>query len=130
MESIYNTLPGRGVSIRIWPGRYPTPKQRENYGEHLAPYIVRRLEQNPELAFGGGMLGDQGQPIDSVLMDEGVLQKKELDQGTSYFQLQHMLNTKLVDALRYPLKLEQLVVMAVQSHAYDCCTWFWWSLAS
>lgn len=115
MESIYNTLPGRGVSIRIWPGRYPTPKQRENYGEHLAPYIVRRLEQNPELAFGGGMLGDQGQPIDSVLMDEGVLQKKELDQGTSYFQLQHMLNTKLVDALRYPLKLEQLVVMAVQS---------------
>ena len=60
------------------------------------------------------MLGDQGQPIDPVLLDERKLQAKELDQGTSYFQLQHMLNTRLVDALRYPLKADQLVVMQVQ----------------
>lgn len=113
-ESIYNTLPGRGVTVRIWPGRYPTPEQLQNYGEHLAPLLRHRLEQNPSLAFGGGMLGDQGQPIDPVLLDERKLQAKELDQGTSYFQLQHMLNTRLVDALRYPLKAEQLVVMQVQ----------------
>lgn len=113
-ESIYNTLPGRGVTVRIWPGRYPTPEQLQNYGEHLAPLLRHRLEQNPALAFGGGMLGDQGQPIDPVLLDERKLQAKELDQGTSYFQLQHMLNTRLVDALRYPLKADQLVVMQVQ----------------
>ena len=113
-ESIYNTLPGRGVTVRIWPGRYPTPEQLQNYGEHLAPLLRHRLEQNPSLAFGGGMLGDQGQPIDPVLLDERKLQAKELDQGTSYFQLQHMLNTRLVDALRYPLKADQLVVMQVQ----------------
>lgn len=113
-ESIYNTLPGRGVAVRIWPGRYPTPEQLQNYGEHLAPLLRHRLEQNPSLAFGGGMLGDQGQPIDPVLLDERKLQAKELDQGTSYFQLQHMLNTRLVDALRYPLKTDQLVVMQVQ----------------
>lgn len=113
-ESIYNTLPGRGVTVRIWPGRYPTPEQLQNYGEHLAPLIRSRLEQDPSLAFGGGMLGDQGKPIDPLLLDERKLQAKELDQGTSYFQLQHMLNTRLVDALRFPLKLEQLVVMPVQ----------------
>jgi len=116
MDSIYNSLPGRGVAIRIWPGRFPTPKQRENYGEHLAPYLVRKLEQNPSLAFGGGMLGDQGQPIDPVLMDEANLQKKEMDQGVSYFQLQHMLNTRLADALRFPLKLAQCIALAYQTH--------------
>lgn len=114
MESIYNTLPGRGVSIRIWPGRYPTLAQRTNYGEHLAPYLVRKLEANPALAYSGGMLGDQGQPVDPIILNEAALQAKEMDQGTSYFQLQHMLNTRLVDALRYPLKTEQLVVMPVQ----------------
>jgi hypothetical protein len=114
MESIYNTLPGRGVSIRIWPGRYPTLTQRGNYGDHLAPYLVRKLEANPLLAYGGGMLGDQGQPVDPIILNESALQSKEMDQGTSYFQLQHMLNTRLVDALRYPLKPEQLVVMQVQ----------------
>ena len=114
MESIYNTLPGRGVSIRIWPGRYPTPKQMENYGDHLAPLLRRRLDMDPRLCFGGGMLGDQGQPIDNIILDEATLQKKEMDQGTSYFQLQHMLNTRLVDALRYPLKLAQIVCMRSQ----------------
>lgn len=112
-ESIYNSLPGRGVAIRIWPGRYPTPEQVSNYGDHLAPLLLRQLAANPALAFGGGLLGDQGQPVDPVLLNEQKLQAKELDQGTSYFQLQHMLNTRLVDALRFPLKPEQLIVMDV-----------------
>lgn len=117
MESIYNTLPGRGVHVRIWPGRYPTPAQLENYGEHLAPLIFKRIERNPGLCFGGGVLADQGQPIEKAgtgWLDEDNLQKKERDQGASYFQLQHMLNTRLVDALRYPLKLAQAIVMACQ----------------
>lgn len=109
-ESIYNTLPGRGFTIRIWPGRFPTSAQLDAYGDMLAPYIKRKLTLNPALAFGGGMLGDQGRAVDDRLNEE-VLQKKELDQGPSYFQLQHMLNTRLTDELRYPLKLEQIVVM-------------------
>ncbi len=109
-DSVYNTLPGRGFTLRIWPGRYPNPEQLENYGGALAPFIKRRLAMNPALAFGGGMLGDQGQAVDDRL-HEAVLQKKELDQGPSYFQLQHMLNTRLMDALRYPLKVEDLVLM-------------------
>jgi hypothetical protein len=113
-ESIYNTLPSRGVTIRIWPGRYPTSEQMENYGEHLAPLLRRRLEFNSDLGTGGGALGDQGKPVDPKLMNEHILQSKERDQGTSYFQLQHMLNTRLIDALRYPLKTIALVTMAMQ----------------
>ncbi|WP_299312676.1 phage terminase large subunit [uncultured Halomonas sp.] len=110
-SSIYNTLPARGFAIRIWPGRYPTKDQIEHYGAHLAPLIVRRLKANPLLAEGGGLLADQGQPTDPVLQNEEFLQKKEQDQGPASFQLQYMLNTKLADADRYPLKPIHLVVM-------------------
>jgi hypothetical protein len=110
LESIYNSLPARGVAIRIWPGRYPNDKQRQFYGANLAPSIVRKLAANPSLCTGGGLLGDQGQPVDPMILDESQLQKKELDQGEAYFQLQHMLNTTLSDALRFPLKPEKLVV--------------------
>lgn len=111
MESIYNTLPARGFTVRIWPGRYPNFEQLENYGDMLAPYVRKRLERDASLMSGGGMLGDQGQPTDPTYLTEVILQKKELDQGPSYFQLQHMLNTALADAARFPLKLEDIVLM-------------------
>lgn len=110
-ESVYNTLPGRGFTVRIWPGRYPTVEQTLHYADMLAPFVARRMHQDPSLQTGGGLLGDQGQPIDPEYLTEEVLQKKELDQGPSYFQLQHMLNTHLMDAQRYPLKTEDLVLM-------------------
>lgn len=112
LESIYNSLAARGVSIRIWPGRYPTAVQCKYYGNNLAPSIARKLSINPSLASGGGVLGDQGQAIDPMILDEQTLQKKELDQDTPYFQLQHMLNTTLSDSMRYPLKPEKLVVLS------------------
>lgn len=117
-DSIYNTLPGRGFTIRIWPGRYPTPEQLENYGDMLAPSIRQALTMNPALAFSGGMLKDQGQPTDPTYITEEVLQGKELDQGPTYFQLQHMLNTRLADALRYPLKLANLIRMRLGRTEY------------
>lgn len=110
-DSIYNTLPSRGVAVRIWPGRYPTPEQVRNYGDCLAPLLQRRLAADPSLGTGGGLLGDQGKPTDPQLADEAALQSKELDQGTPYFQLQHMLNTALSDALKRPLRTEQLLVI-------------------
>lgn len=111
MDSIYNTLPARGFSVRIWPGRFPTMEQVENYGDMLAPSIRSKIERDPSLMLGGGLLFDQGQPTDPTYLTEEVLQKKELDQGPTYFQLQHMLNTALADAARFPLKLEDIIMM-------------------
>lgn len=107
-DSIYNTLPGRGVTVRVWPGRYPNDKQLANYGPHLAPLLMQRMTGNPGLRTGGGLRGDQGQPIDGSYLGEAILQKKELDQGEAYFQLQHMLNTKLLDATRFVLRVERV----------------------
>lgn len=109
--SIYNTLPQAGFTVRIWPGRYPTPDQLENYGDMLAPRILSRLESDYTLGFGGGADGSQGQPTDPELLGEESLQGKERKQGTAFFQLQHMLSTKMTDEMRYPLKSANLVVM-------------------
>lgn len=111
MDSIYNSLPSRGVVVRVWPGRYPTPKQLPLYEGKLAPSIVSALQRNPALSTGGGVLLDQGQPLDPELLGEDALQRKEQDQGTPYFQLQHMLSTAMTDALRFPLKPELLVLL-------------------
>lgn len=110
-SSIYNTLPQSGYTVRIWPGRYPTPDQMDNYGDLLAPSIRAALEADFELGQGGGVAGDQGQPTDPQLLNEEALQSKERKQGAAFFQLQHMLSTKLTDELRYPLKTIALTVM-------------------
>ncbi len=126
-ESIYNGLPSRGFTVRVYPGRYPTPEEREVYADFLAPIIRERLDRNPELGTGGGDLGDQGQPTDPVMMNEETLAKKQRDQGKSYFNLQFMLNTDLMDKDRYPLKLADILVFSFD--AEECPGKFIWSNA-
>lgn len=109
-ESIYNGLPSRGFEVRIWPGRYPTPDQMESYGDFLAPMLMRHIEESPELQTGGGIDGRQGQPTTPEMFSDELLIEKEVSQGASKFQLQYMLNTRLSDAERYPLKLCNAIV--------------------
>jgi hypothetical protein len=110
VDSIYNDLPSRDFAVRIWPGRYPSVKeQQEVYGNALAPSLQERLKADPTLRTGGGIDGDLGQPTDPGMLDEFVLNKKVLDQGMAYFNLQFMLNTSLMDQDRYPLKLKDLM---------------------
>jgi len=124
IDSVYNGLASRGYTIRIWPGRYPTIKEQENYGKHLAPMIARRMEQNPSLRTGGGPLGDRGYAVEGdfasggmgLILGEEKLASKEIDQGKSYFQLQHMLDTRLMDADRFPLKPEKLIFMKIPAN--------------
>ncbi|CAM0005253.1 terminase large subunit [Vibrio phage K436] len=113
VDSIYKNLPRRGYVIRVWPGRYPTPQELPMYGETLAPYVADRVYWYPQVQTGGGVNGDRGWAVDPVILDEAALQKKELDQGPEYFQLQHMLDTTLSDEGRYPLKARNLVIMPV-----------------
>ena len=110
IDSVYNTLPARGVTVRIWPGRYPTPEQAKHYSGMLSPLLVARMAANPGLQSGGGIMKDQGQAVDPELLDDNQLIEKELNQGTPYFQLQHMLNTALTDSMRHPLRNEHMTV--------------------
>lgn len=109
-DSIYNTLPGRGFTVRIWPGRFPTAEEQEKYGERLAPFLSSRIAADPSITRGGGLDGSKGQPADPQRYTESVLCDKELDQGPEGFQLQYMLDTSLADAARQQLKLADLLV--------------------
>ena len=108
-DSIYNGLPSRSFDVRIWPGRYPTPAEMVVYGDHLAPALLKRIEEDPSVQTGGGPIGDQGKPTDPGMMDESTLTGKQIDQGKAYYNLQFMLNTALMDSDKYPLKLKDLV---------------------
>ncbi|HVH93277.1 MAG TPA: phage terminase large subunit [Candidatus Acidoferrum sp.] len=118
-DSIYNTLQGRGFEIRIWPGRYPSwtvdaktgeeIDEAEKYAGRLAPLIAQRMQDNPSLRVGGGIDGSKGQPTDPGRYTDSDLIEKELDKGPEDFQLQYMLDTSLVDALRQQLRLSDLV---------------------
>lgn len=109
-DSIYNSLPGRGYEVRIWPGRFPNQDEVERYGTKLAPYILEKLKENPFLGTGKGIDGTRGYPTDPVLFNDAQLIEKETDQGPESFQLQYMLDTTLSDALRQQLKLSDLIV--------------------
>ncbi len=109
-DSVYNTLPSRGFTVRIWPGRYPTAEECEKYGDRLAPYLAERIKADQSLQRGGGIDGSRGKPSDPGRYTEEDLIEKELDKGPEDFQLQYMLDTSLADALRQQLKLHDLVV--------------------
>ncbi|QDP66042.1 MAG: putative terminase large subunit [Prokaryotic dsDNA virus sp.] len=110
VDSIYNNLSARGYTIRVWTGRVPTQEEAKFYGDTLAPFI-RRMMDDPKNQIGGGLDGDRGVPTDPILLDEEALTAKESDQGAAYFNLQHMLNTEMSDENRHPLKAKNLLVM-------------------
>jgi hypothetical protein len=107
-QSIYNLLPERGYEIRVWPARYPGSKQKTGYGSRLAPQILKDLEATPEL---------EGTPVDGRRFDDHELMEREAAYGRSGFNLQFMLDTTLSDFDRYPLKINDLMVMNLNPDA-------------
>lgn len=95
-NSIYNLLPDRGYEIRVWPARRPSEKQEVNYGSRLAKIVLDAPE---------------GSPVDPARFTEDELVERELSFGRSGFALQFMLDTTLSDANRFPLKINDLVIM-------------------
>lgn len=123
-DSIYNTLPARGYDVRIWTGRFPNKEELQKYGTKLAPFVLDQLRANPKLQTGGGLDGTRGKPADPHRFDEDALIEKELDWGQEGFQLQYMLDTTLMDALRQQLKLSDFCVADYSpSHLPDAHIW-------
>ena len=97
--SLYNELQKRGYTARVWTVEYPsTQKERDEYGDTLAPYIAKDWEDK------------KGKPTDPMRFDELEIAKRRLSYGKAGFSLQFMLNTNLSDIERYPLKIQDLIV--------------------
>ena len=100
-DSIYNKLP-ETFTKRIWPALVPTVDEIEGYGHDLAPMIRRMFE-----------LKRYGQPTDPQRFDMDEIMDRRAEYGAAGFQLQFMLNTKLSDEERYPLKIKNLIIAEV-----------------
>lgn len=94
--SLYEELPNRGYTTRIWTARFPGESLKARLGERLAPILVD---------------GQDGLPTDPKRFDDDDLIERELSYGRSGFSLQFMLDTSLSDINKYPLKLSDLLVL-------------------
>ena len=101
--SLYNDLDERGFTTRIWPARVPNKAQTIGYGYKLAPMITSDMEN--------GILSE-GEPVDPLRFNSQDLLEREASYGKSGFNLQFMLDTSLSDANKYPLKVNDLIVMS------------------
>lgn len=100
--SLYNVLPERGYDIRIWPARYVSEKEAGRYHGRLAPVILDRIRSDDNAP---------GKTTDPRRFTDLDLAEREASYGRSGFALQFMLDTSLSDQDRYPLKLNDLIVM-------------------
>ena len=102
--SLYNSLEERGYQTRVWPALYPTQTQLTGYGNKLAKVIADEKTS-------------EGKPTDPDRFNEVDLMERLSSYGRSGFNLQFMLDTTLSDANRYPLKLNDLIIVS------GCASW-------
>lgn len=97
-DSIYNKLP-ETFTTRVWPAIVPTREEAEAYTGNLAPFIVKLMENAKE-----------GHAVDPKRFTLSELADRRAEYGKAGFSLQFMLNTRLSDSERYPLKMHDLIV--------------------
>jgi len=100
--SLYNDLEERGFKTRIWTALYPSKAQLISFGHKIAPMINSVEDQ-------------EGNPTDPKRFDSVDLLERMSSYGRSGFNLQFMLDTTMSDSNRYPLKLNDLIVLSGSS---------------
>ena len=99
--TVYRKLAERAYRPFVWPSRYP--KNVTQYEGLIAPQLQEDIDEGAE----------SGQPTDPDRFDNEDLLQRESAMGRSNFMLQFQLDTSLSDAEKFPLKMADLVVTAV-----------------
>lgn len=99
-DSIYNKLRERGYTTRIWPSEFVGSKKNTTiYDGAIAPFIDENTTDDN--------IGKSTEPLRFSDID---LEERKLSYGRSGYSLQFLLNPRLSDADRYPLKINDLIV--------------------
>jgi len=110
--TIYRKLAERNYKPFVWPARYP--RKLSNYEGLLAPQIQEDVDAGVEA-------WDVTDP-DRFSNDDLI--EREASMGRSNFMLQFMLDTSLSDAEKFPLKMADLIVTAVNpKECPDAVVW-------
>jgi hypothetical protein len=110
--TIYRKLAERNYKPFVWPARYP--RKLSNYEGLLAPQIQEDIDAGVEA----------WDVTDPDRFDNEDLIEREASMGRSNFMLQFMLDTTLSDAEKFPLKMSDLIVTAVNpAECPDSVVW-------
>ena len=110
--TIYRKLAERNYKPFVWPARYP--RKLSNYEGLLAPQIQEDIDRGVEA----------WDVTDPDRFESEDLIEREASMGRSNFMLQFMLDTTLSDAEKFPLKMADLVVTAVNpAECPDSVVW-------
>ena len=110
--TIYRKLAERNYRPFVWTARYP--KDKSNYEGLLAPQLQEDIDNGAE----------PWQPTDPDRFEDIDLLEREAAMGRSNFMLQFMLDTTLSDSEKFPLKMADLIVTAVNPNTCpDAVIW-------
>lgn len=99
-QSLYNRLGERGYTTVIWPAEIPDQEYYDRMEDRLAPFVRAQIASGQPF----------GTSMDPKRFTTEDLRERLLSYGKSGYSLQFLLDTSLSDALRYPLKLKDLLV--------------------
>jgi Holliday junction resolvasome RuvABC endonuclease subunit len=103
-DSIYNKLRERAYNVRVWPARYVTPQtSQKSYDGHVSALCVDSDGTK------------ENRSTEPTRFSDIDLEERLVSYGRSGFNMQFMLDTRLSDTDRYPLKLNELLVMDVDA---------------
>jgi len=99
--TIYRTLRERGYTPMVWPARYP--RNLVGYEDILAKELQQDIDKQgiEELAW---------KPTDTRFSEINLLEREQ-SMSRSNFTLQFQLDTSLSDALKFPLKISDIIAM-------------------
>jgi hypothetical protein len=101
--TIYRTLRERGYTPMVWPARYP--KSLVGYEDVLAEELQKDIDKH-------GLEKLSWTPTDTRFSEINLLEREQ-SMSRSNFMLQFQLDTSLSDALKFPLKLSDFSVLAL-----------------
>lgn len=101
-DTVYHKLQERGYKTRIWTCKYQDQATNESrYNSNLSPFVVDSEKV--------------GRSTEPTRFSDIDLAEREASYGRSGFAMQFMLDPRLSDRDRHPLKLSELIVMDVDS---------------
>ena len=101
-DSIYNKLQERGYKACIWPSKHVTPQTNEKgYNGSIRAICVDAEKV--------------GKATEPTRFSDIDLLEREMSYGRSGFAMQFMLDTRLSDIDRHPLKLNELIVADIDN---------------
>jgi hypothetical protein len=99
--TIYRTLRDRGYTPMVWPARYP--KSLVGYEDVLAEELQSDIDKR-------GLEELVWKPTDTRFSEINLLEREQ-SMSRSNFMLQFMLDTSLSDALKFPLKISDIIAL-------------------